>query len=119
MTHTLTTHLFLGYLNAAAVADDAFVADAFILAAVALPVARRAENALAEEAVALGLIGAVVDSLGLCHLAFRAANDGLWRCKADGNRIKIVLYLCCFLFESHTYSILNFELLNFQFSILN
>ena len=45
----------------------------------------RTENALAEEAVALGLVGAVVDSLGFEYLAARLFQDFLRRSEADGN----------------------------------
>ena len=92
VTHTLTAHLALGDFNAAAVADFALVTDLLVLAAVALPVLGRSENALAEQAVTLWLEGAVVDGLGLGDLAgrpgknhFRGGNayfDGVKRCVA-------------------------------------
>ena len=50
---------------------DAAVADALVLAAVALPVLDRAEDPLAEQAVLLRLERAVVDGLRLGHLAVR------------------------------------------------
>src|SRR4029077_2788777 len=68
VAHALAAHLLARHLDAAALADDALVADALVLAAVALPVLGRTEDALAEEAVALGLELAVVDRLGLRHL---------------------------------------------------
>src|SRR5205823_9942693 len=71
VAHPLAPHLLPRHLDAAALADDALVADALVLAAVALPVLRRTEDALAEEAVALGLERAVVDRLGLRDLAGR------------------------------------------------
>src|SRR4029077_4219895 len=49
----------------------AAVTDALVLAAVALPVLHGAEDALAEQAVALRLEGPVVDGLGLGDLAPR------------------------------------------------
>ena len=92
VTHALTAHLALGDLDAAAVADLALVAYLLVLAAVALPVLGRSENALAEQAVTLGLKGTVVDGLGLGDLAgrpgkdhFRGGNayfDGVKRCVA-------------------------------------
>ena len=91
VTHALTANLALCDFNAAAVADLALVADLLVLAAVALPVLGRSENALAEQAVALGLEGAVVDGLGFGDLAggpgkdhFRGGNAyfyGVKRCK--------------------------------------
>src|SRR5207237_4647416 len=63
--HALAAHLLPRHLDTAALADDALVADALVLAAVTLPVLRRTENALAKQAVALGLERAVVDRLRL------------------------------------------------------
>src|SRR5438552_4089465 len=69
--HALASHLGERDLHAAAVADDAAVADALVLAAVALPVLHRAEDALAEQPVPFRLEGPVVDGLGLGDLAPR------------------------------------------------
>ena len=51
VAHALAADLLARHLDAAALADDALVADALVLAAVALPVLRRSEDALAEEPV--------------------------------------------------------------------
>ena len=67
--HALATHLGASDLDSAALTDDPFVAHALVLAAGALPVPGGAEDLLAEEAVLLGLEGAVVDGLGLLDLA--------------------------------------------------
>ena len=90
MTHALAAHLLARHLDAAALADDALVADALVLAAVALPVLRRTEDALAEEAVLLGLERAVVDRLGLGDLAGRPVVDLLGRREADADRVEVV-----------------------------
>ena len=71
MAHALAPHLGQRHLDAAAVADDAAVADPLVLAAMALPVLDRTEDALAEQAVPLRLERAVVDGLGLGDLAPR------------------------------------------------
>ena len=63
VAHALAADLRLGDLDAAAVADLALIADALVLTAVALPVLRRSKDALAVQAVALRLQGAVVDGL--------------------------------------------------------
>ena len=68
MSDTLTTHLLLGNLNTATVADDTLVTDTLVLTAGTLVVLRRTEDALAEQTVALGLVGAVVDGLRLGNL---------------------------------------------------
>src|SRR5213593_3008267 len=71
VAHPLAPHLGERHFHAAAVADHAAVADALVLAAMALPILHRAEDALAEQPVALRLEGAVIDGLGLGHLAPR------------------------------------------------
>ena len=90
MAHALAAHLGARHLHAAAVAYFALVADALILAAVALPVLRGPENALAEQAVALRLQGAVVDGLGLLHFAVAPLADLFGRGEADFDRIECV-----------------------------
>ena len=68
VAHPLATHLGARHLDAALVADDALVADALVLAAVALPVSGGPEDALVEEPILLGPQRAVVDRLRLRHL---------------------------------------------------
>jgi hypothetical protein len=90
VTHALAAHLLPRHLDAAALADDALVADALVLAAVALPVLRRAEDALAEETVTLRLERAVVDRLRLRYLAGRPVADLLAGCEPDPNRVEVI-----------------------------
>ena len=90
VAHALPAHLGPGDLHAAAVADLALVADLLILTAVALPVLRRPENALAEQAVPFRLQRAVVDGLRLLDLAVGPLTDHLRRSDADLNGVK-----CC------------------------
>src|SRR5207237_6949012 len=90
VAHPLAAHLLPRHLDAAALADDPLVADALVLAAIALPVARRPEDALAEQAVALRLQRAVVDRLRLRDLARRPVADLLAGSKPDPNGIEIV-----------------------------
>src|SRR5207302_2790997 len=90
VAHPLAPHLLPGHLDAAALADDALVADALVLAAVALPVTGRPEDALAEQAVALGLERAVVDRLRLRDLAGRPVTDLLRRGEPDPDCVEIV-----------------------------
>ena len=90
VTHALAAHLLPRHLDAAALADDPLVANALVLAAVALPVLRRTEDALAEEPVALGLQGAVVDGLRLRDLAHRPVTDLLRRSEPDPDCVEVV-----------------------------
>ena len=67
--HALATDLAQGDFDAATIADDAAITDALVLTAMAFPVLDRTKNALAEQAVLLGLERAVVDGLGLRDFA--------------------------------------------------
>src|SRR3954471_20791673 len=69
MAHALAPHAAERDLDRALLADDALVLHALVLAAQALVVLDRSEDARAEQAVALGLEGAVVDGLRLLDLA--------------------------------------------------
>src|SRR5881398_3919220 len=71
VAHALAPHLRQRDLHPAAVADHAAVANPLVLAAVALPVLHRAEDALAEQPIPFRLEGPVVDGLGLRDLAPR------------------------------------------------
>src|SRR5204863_747847 len=90
VAHALAPDLGARDLHAAALADDALVADALVLAAVALPVLRGTEDALAEEPVLLGLERPVVDRLRLGHLAARPRADLLGRGQADRDCVEVV-----------------------------
>ncbi len=90
VAHPLTTHLGASDLDAAALADDALEADALVLAAVALPVASRSEDLLAEQAVLLWLERAVVDGLRLLDLAEGPVADVVRGGKADAEFIEEV-----------------------------
>src|SRR6185312_12970460 len=77
-------------LDAAALADDALEPHPLVLAAVALPVSGRTEDALAEQAVLLGLQGAVVDGLRLLDLAVGPRADLIRSGQADPELIEVV-----------------------------
>ena len=115
VTSTLTTYLLLGNLYTTTVADNTLIADALVLTASTLIVLGRTEDALAEQTVALGLIGAIVDGLRLGDLTERVLKDLLRRSQTDGNLLEITLYLCIFL-ESHIF--FNFSLFTVNYSLL-
>ena len=87
MAHALAADLGDGHLDAALLADDALVLHALVLAAQALVVLDRTEDARAEQAVALGLERAVVDRLGLLDLAERPASGS-----APGEAMPILIW---------------------------
>jgi hypothetical protein len=90
VAHPLTAHLGASDLDAAALADDALEADTLVLAAVALPVASRSEDLLAEQAVLLWLERAVVDGLRLLDLAEGPVTDVVRGGKTDAEFIEEV-----------------------------
>ena len=90
VAHALTADLRARDLDAALVADDALVADPLVLAAVALPVLGRTEDALVEEAVLLRLERAVVDRLGLGDLALAPLPDLVRAGERDADRAEVI-----------------------------
>ena len=68
VSHALTAHFLFRDFYTATVTDDATIADTLVLTAMALKVLDRTEDAFAEEPITLGLVGAVIDGLGLEHL---------------------------------------------------
>ena len=102
VSRALAAYLLLCHLYTTTVADDATVADTLVLAAGALKVFCRTEDALAEEAVTLWFICAVVDGLWFCDLTVRVLEYFFRRSDTNGYLGEIVLYLCIFL-ESHSF----------------
>ena len=90
VAHALAADLLACDLDAAALTDDPLVANALVLAAVALPVLGRTEDALAEQTVALRLERSVVDRLRLGDLAGRPVANLLARREADADCVEIV-----------------------------
>src|ERR1700691_1958692 len=75
MAHPLAPHARQRHFDRALLADDALVLHALVLAAQALVVLDRSEDARAEQPVSLGLEGTVVDGLGLFDLAVRPGQN--------------------------------------------
>jgi len=55
----------------------------------ASPILDRTKRALAEQAVAFGFKGAIVDRLGLGHFAVRPGTNGIGRGELNANRVEI------------------------------
>src|SRR5438034_10500315 len=91
--HPFSPDFCQGDFDAALFADDPAMLQALVLAAKALVVLDRPEDLGAEEPVALRLEGAVVDGLGLLHLAVGPRADLLGRCEPDLDRIELLLLL--------------------------
>src|SRR5438552_7144033 len=77
MAHAIAPHLGQGDLDAAFLADDAAILHPLVLAAQALVILDRTEDAGAKQPVPLRLKGAVVDRLGLFDLAVGPGTDAL------------------------------------------
>ena len=90
VTHAFAAHLLARDLDPATFADDALVADALVLAAIALPVLRRTEDALAEQSVFLRLERAVIDRLRLRDLSGRPVSNLLRGREPDPDRVEVV-----------------------------
>src|SRR2546423_12220266 len=89
VSQALTANFRQRNFHAALVADHAAVLHALVLAAEALPIGYRAEDAGAEQAVPLRLEGSVVDSLRFGDFAMRPAPDFFRRRQADADCIEI------------------------------
>src|SRR6266851_457349 len=89
VAEALAADLAQGDFDAALVADNAAVLHPLVLAAQTFPVGDGAKNLGAEEAVALGLEGAVVDGLRLGHFAVRPGANFFRTRQTDANRIEI------------------------------
>ena len=89
VAHALAAHLGQGHFRAALLADHAAVLHALVLAAQALVVLDRTEDGGAEQAVALGLERAVIDGLGLLHLAVGPRADQVRRSQRDLDRVEV------------------------------
>jgi hypothetical protein len=88
MAHALAANARQRDFDAALFADDALVLHALVLAAQALVVLDRAEDARAEQAVALRLEGTVVDGLRLLDLAVGPGENLLRRRDRDPDLVE-------------------------------
>ena len=91
MTHTLATHFGLRDFNAALLADHTAVLEALVFAAQAFVVLDRPENLGAEQAIAFGLEGPVVDGFRLLDFTKGPGTDFLRRGHADFDGIEMLI----------------------------
>src|SRR5882757_6959231 len=90
MAHALAAHLGLSHLDAALLAHHAAMLQPLVLAAQALVILHGSEDLRAEQAIAFGLEGAIVDGFRLLHFAVRPRADHVRRGKSDLDRIEIL-----------------------------
>ena len=90
MPHAFTANFGTRNFNSATIADNAFITDTLIFTAMALPIARRAEYALAEKPVALWFQRTIIDGFRLLYFAIRPFANLFRRCKTNPHGIKII-----------------------------
>src|SRR5207248_8414038 len=88
VTHAVAPDLRKGDLDAAFLADDAAIFHPLVLAAQALVILDRPEDAGAKQPVALRLEGAIVDRLRLLDFAIGPGADTLWAGDRDPDLIE-------------------------------
>src|SRR5262249_12215451 len=88
--HAFAAHAAMGHLYAAAVANHPLILHAAVLAAGAFPVLFGTEDALTEQAVLFGTIGAIVDRLRFLDCAEGPAANVMGAGQADAHRPIIV-----------------------------
>ena len=93
VSHAFTTHNGARDFYSAFFANDILIADAAILAAVALVVFLGAEYFFIKEAAALTALGAIVNRFRLGHLAAGPLADPLGRSELERDGIKVRFYL--------------------------
>jgi hypothetical protein len=85
VAHPLTAHFLLRYFYAATVTHDTLIPDPFVLSAGTLIILNGTKNTLAEQAISFRLVGAVIDGLGLQHLAIAPFEDAVGGSQTDGD----------------------------------
>src|ERR1041385_6557578 len=89
MPEALSSHAGQGDFDAALVTNDASMFHSLVLAAQALPIDYGSENTSAEQSIALGFEGPVIDGLGFGHFAMRPAPDLFGRGQRNADGIEI------------------------------
>ena len=87
--HPLPSHARMRDLDAAAVADDAAIANALVFSAGTLPILDRTEYAFAEKPVFLGLEGSIVDGFRLRDFAVAPLTYHLGGGELDTHRLDV------------------------------
>ena len=93
MSHSLAANLGEGHLNPTLLADHPPMLEPLVLAAEALVILDRPENLGAEESIAFGLEGPVVDGLWLLDLSKGPGTNLVRGGQANPNGIKLLILL--------------------------
>src|SRR5581483_7383834 len=94
VSQPFTAHSRQRHFDAALIANYAAVFHALVLAAQALPIGDRPEDARAEQSIALGLKSPVINRFRFSNLAVRPAPDLLGRSQADPDGIEVGDQIC-------------------------
>ena len=92
MPHALAADAGDGDFDSATIADHILILDAFVFSARALVVTNGPEDFLAEQTARLGFKRAIVNRLGILHLALGPFTDGLGRSDGDGHAVERALF---------------------------
>ena len=90
MTHTVTTNFATGYFNAAFVADNTFITNAFIFTAMTFPVFGRTKDSFAEQTVTFRFQSSVVNGFRFFNFTIGPSSDLVRRCQTNTHRLKII-----------------------------
>ena len=116
VTHALTTYFLLRNFYTTTVTHDAFVANTFVLAAIAFIILYWAKYFFAKQTITFGFVSTIVNRFGFQYFAIRTVEYRIGRCQADGNLTKSSLRTifffnchiieCVFLKSNNNWSIL-------------
>ena len=107
MAHSLTSYLCFCYLNAATVADNAFVTDSFIFTTMTFPVFCGPENSFAEQTVLFRFQCSIVNGFRFFDFTSGPFMDFFGRCQTNLDGIKhdsLICILCAHGFVLLSYS---------------
>ena len=79
MPGSFAAYFLFGYLNPTTVANNPFVANAFVFAACTLPVFNGSKNAFAKKTISLGFKGPIVNGFRFGNFTAALLQDVIWR----------------------------------------
>ena len=88
--HPIAADLGASNFYTAFVADDPFITDAFVLAAMAFPILGRSKNPFAEQTIPFRFQGSIVDRFRFGYFPVGPRSDLFGRGQADTHRMKFI-----------------------------